>query len=1230
MGESKMNLFSSNRTFFNCGLVFAIAVWLLTADSSAWGQDSEIAGCETSTQADYSEGFSEDDFDFTNVGIGNNGDILFLETGQQGINPDKIVVPFEQELFANFIFEGAGYKSDFGWILKEDAVDEDGDFKGWRNIPKNKKHPLFFHINKEGSGYLDNRSRMDGYSNRSADTEAALEAWEDGSGVPFITDGDGRLDLGDMRKSLGTFAGGTEIVFWLSANKNYDSDTENGIYYTKTLWNPDTYNSQVPGNNDPNWISRNPDTFYKHYQLGVAGGESWRVDAGWMTQTAIDNLRIHFGIKLEEDDVYTMKLTKGEKYPHVIVGAPANDANQWILGWEDLKGGGDTDHNDLVFRIERKTGGTAALKPKKAISPSDPNSYYTAATIEVWDVIPSSGACEGKTDIKYFISIDGGANWEEVRDWNYVEETDASGNSINGTNISDSWVPGTPEATHRTARIDFAAKGKSGRDLLWRAELLSENEACVPEIIDVELIGTVANNALFSRASPMIQTNVVYSGSYETPAVDWPVEERWLRGHLVATRIYDPAAPKNKNGSATATEELWNAGEQLASLGPSKRNILFNEVDFTKVTDEVVANGNGSDVAFSGTLENTIIQAGTLKISDGREEFTDSHTDKLSGNWGGTGRINRFTGEYTITFDDPPPRGKAIKASYTYYSSGGLEKFTTAKVDFESLGLESEFIHGEGYRHDFNNDGEVNASDGDYVVQYTQGYFLDNGSLKEKTWPLGAIDHSAPAVAVPPGLPEWYFPIKDTPEGASYKAYRDSMHDRRTVVYVGSRSGMLHAFDGGAFRWGDNELTDVKENRGYFEWTGGTSDTADYGTGEELWAYIPSNLLSRLKNNITGMGDPAYVDASPAFAEVNVNGGWRTVVLSAQGNGGDSIFCLDVTDPYNPVFMWEFVDPDLYRSSSSPAVGKIGRIRVGGDITWAAFFVSGKTSCTQDERDADEVYCYPSVFIIDIADGSVVDRIFLDSVEKGKGGIPSGQPALIDYDNNSVIDRLYVGTDKGYMYKVNLPDTGSGGTPADCVINSGFADPNQGIYGSPTVVKDGGDVRVFYGTGDSPYARDGDQSGTTRYNFFAFLDADGKGECGAATLDWFKELPAGHRVFASAFAAAGKIYFGTSTADTEDPCEGFGLEGESSDDGRLYMLNQEDGTAANSDLPYVETGDIRTTPVVEDEHVYFKNPSAAPDATDAGVQSIGDGQYNNETIMQRNPDTSESWWREAF
>jgi len=372
------------------------------------------------------------------------------------------------------------------------------------------------------------------------------------------------------------------------------------------------------------------------------------------------------------------------------------------------------------------------------------------------------------------------------------------------------------------------------------------------------------------------------------------------------------------------------------------------------------------------------------------------------------------------------------------------------------------------------------------------------------------------------------------------------------------------------------------------------------------------------------------VDASPALADVFIDDKWKTVLLSAEGNGGDAVFCLDVTDPDDPSFLWEFADPNLLRSRSSPSVAQIGRIIDNHVTKWVAFLVSGKTNNPS---------VFPSIYMINIADGSMVRRIFLDADTGAVGGVPSGQPTIIDSDGNGYIDRIYIGSDNGRLYKINLPDD-----PDEkkfsinhCLINNDFTDDDskeidddlrwQPIYGSPVASVENGltaegkisnNIRIFFGTGDSPYFDEDIDTDSTSYHFFAYRDQDEKGQCDQNTvsLDWFLALGAGERIFASAFAAAGNLYFGTSTADTEDPCAGGGDNQSKVSRGRLYALTFE------GDLVWdQEVGNITTTPLVVDEHLYVKSQTL-------GLRSFGGGPYNNPAIMGGSPQLTLRNWRE--
>jgi len=1214
------------------------------------GEDDTLPpGCSQNVAVDYSGGFDPQDLDIVNAEVNDEHHIL-LNTGNQAIDPNNIVIPFRQQVAVTFLYEyGNNDETDFGWMLASEGPTFD---------------PAPHRIVYEDINDNDNNGAMDvsgvNTANRFGDRN-----------------GDGVVNALDNREVLGTFDAGTELVFFLKIDEgagyrnnmnnpvtglkvtDFAKQNEQPYNYTKTAWNQSRFTSRETMSN-PQWSCDrawgNP--FEKVYSLGTAQtfpGACQQND-GWLDARGLARAADPFGLIMDETDVSSIWLDWDERWPAVMVGAPANDPNAWILGFEDLVGGGDADHNDVVFIIERETGGTVGLNPGQAIVPGNPDANINGVNFGVWDYMPKN-ECEGKTEIDYWLSIDAGSNWVAVDGWDEVYKFKLEDGEKQLKNRVRNWEPGAPQYTYRTQRVDFTSLGLSGRQLIWRADLKSRQEGCEPRIIDLELDFTASTAGLIGRSTPTVLANVMYSGSMETPALDWT--SATLRGHLKATRIYDPADP-----SQTASMELWDAGDVLTDQTlPRDRKIYIPDVTVHIVdadNAERLGVGDGVTTFFSGRLAHYPVLATTVNLTDSREVFTDWRTDVLDGNLGGSGWINRATGQYRMEFATAPKADQPITATYSYFTyntDGALRAFVEDNVAAAELGLDDAAAIPSGYIYDLNQDDTFNSEDTNWLINWTRGYQDGNGKLNKKEWVLGAIDHSVPAVATPPVTAPWYYGTafpEDIPGSGNdndrkgYREFQEAHADRRTVIYVGARDGMLHAFDGGSFRMGDNPCTDVTENRGYYKWIdSGDPDACqdpcsldcepDYGTGEELWAFIPANLLPRLKHNLMQGDDQSYVDASPALADVYTDGAWRTVLLAAEGNGGDTVFCLDVTDPDAPKFMWEFADPLLFRSRSSPAVAQIGRIYYGGSPFWVAFFVSGKI---YDDTQ------YPVIFAVDIASGRLLGRIELDAGKRGAGGVLSGQPAIVDSDGNGYIDRLYIGSDKGFMYKINIPDT-----PGDihyglghCVVNQDFSDRDgnqvpkgwrrQPIYASPTVVASNSvdesgvlayDIRIFFGTGDSPYYDEDINFADTRYLFYAYHDTSPKGSCdnSQVELDWFFELPEGHRIYASAFSAAGNIYFGTSTGETEDPCD-INANSDNNFDpnaGKLYAFDMHNP----ADGPLLErtVGNVLAAPVVADRHIYVQSASG-------DVDSFGSGQYNSAIRQGGIPQVDISWWREMY
>jgi hypothetical protein len=131
--------------------------------------------------------------------------------------------------------------------------------------------------------------------------------------------------------------------------------------------------------------------------------------------------------------------------------------------------------------------------------------------------------------------------------------------------------------------------------------------------------------------------------------------------------------------------------------------------------------------------------------------------------------------------------------------------------------------------------------------------------------PLGAVIGSTPAIMDVPSLdppPDEDYGYDDNPA-----SFAGKYKDRRALIYFGANDGMIHAVDA--------------------------------RTGFEVWAFIPYNLLPKLRALQDGQGVDKFdyfVDSSPKIAEVKVNGTWRSLLFIGQGPGGTFYQAFDVSE----------------------------------------------------------------------------------------------------------------------------------------------------------------------------------------------------------------------------------------------------------------------------------------------------------------------------------------------
>ena len=418
----------------------------------------------------------------------------------------------------------------------------------------------------------------------------------------------------------------------------------------------------------------------------------------------------------------------------------------------------------------------------------------------------------------------------------------------------------------------------------------------------------------------------------------------------------------------------------------------------------------------------------------------------------------------------------------------------------------------------------------------------DSDLLQPRNWKLGDINHSSPQVLEPPAN------INEALMGSGYSAYKEALENRQKVVFAGANEGMLHCFDA--------------------------------KTLNELWAFIPNNLLYKLKkmrvisaevpNCGYYMTHHFFVDGTPTIQEVYFGSSWHTVLVCGQGAGWGKnhkcyYFALDVTDPLNPVPLWEFTDAHMGETWSVPKIVKVESLD-----KWVVFFGSGyDNDGDPDEEIGHYFYC------VDVEDGELLGSWEIKETPEPASpfGIQNtlpGSPETADLDNDGYADFVYFGDLKGRMWKIDLEDAVGEWEPT--VI---YQDPySHPIFTKPAVYINTADntVHLFFGTGGDEKAPN-----TAQYSFVALVDGT------SPSVEWFigpddladelginldrkkGELAVGERVWADPEIADRLVYIATLEGSIEslNPCKT--LVGSGRIYARYILGNQVGGTALLSD-----------------------------------------------------------------
>lgn len=465
----------------------------------------------------------------------------------------------------------------------------------------------------------------------------------------------------------------------------------------------------------------------------------------------------------------------------------------------------------------------------------------------------------------------------------------------------------------------------------------------------------------------------------------------------------DPSKNPEAAATLTAMAIAGGTGNYFPATTPAA---VANDLDIIMQSIEASMSTTGVSLnALSGASSSMVYQAsfitklwtGNLKAETLSSVLTNPTSPSVSwqasgANPAGTISASSFqNGSTPNVFTWNPTSGDGVPFSWSSLS-------TTQQTDLEN-GWNS--VTPSQQSSVFNNNA---ANYGQAIMQWMLSGNNSSGVFRTPASLLADIVDSSPLFV---GAPD---------EGLlnpSYQTFAQTNANRTPAVYVGTNGGMLDAFNA--------------------------------NNGSPLFSFVPNGVIPNLWE-LPQIGYPHafYVDGTPTEADVQLtNGSWQSELVGGLGDGGNTIYALNVTNPTSFTssdILWEFTSPYLGLTYSQP---QLAEVDVSGTPTWVAVFGSGYNSPAG----------WPYLFIVNAETGSLIPIpsnsnpvnlcSYLPSGESGycSTSYPDGlsTPALASSGNGFLVNEVYVGDLQGNLWRVNLeqllnPPSGTGGsTPPPAV-----------------------------------------------------------------------------------------------------------------------------------------------------------------------------------------------------
>ena len=309
------------------------------------------------------------------------------------------------------------------------------------------------------------------------------------------------------------------------------------------------------------------------------------------------------------------------------------------------------------------------------------------------------------------------------------------------------------------------------------------------------------------------------------------------------------------------------------------------------------------------------------------------------------------------------------------------------------------------------------------LIEWVRGVDIkdeDNDPLTFRRYAMGDTLHSQPAAVV----------------------YGAADGSQEIVVFAGTNDGYLHAVDA--------------------------------SSGEEMWSFIPRELLPNLADlyyneNVDYKNYGIDGDIVPIIYDkhddgVIVPGEDFVYLVFGMRRGGDNYYLLDVTDRQSPKLKWIRTFPEMGQSWSAPAVAKIKIDGVSNPLD-AVLVIGGGYDTSHDSPaysslpDAEGA----GIFMLSLETGDQVWRAgrdaFADLTLEGMTRAIPGRIRVIDLNSDGLADRMYAADLGGQIWRFDITNENK---PHELVAGGIIAQLGAEGHDDPTPA----DTRRFYTTPD--------------------------------------------------------------------------------------------------------------------------------------------------------------------